>query len=64
MAEFSWLSRSPLEHALVVGAHGARDAEPGISLTEIRNFDLIQVMARRGKGAELANAAKARFGMA
>lgn len=64
MAEFSWVSRSPLEHALVVGAYGARDVEPGISLTEIRNFDLIQVMARRGKGAELARTAKARFGMA
>ncbi|RWP67437.1 sarcosine oxidase subunit gamma family protein [Mesorhizobium sp.] len=64
MAKISWLSRSPLEHALVVGAHGARDVAPGISLTEIRNFDLIQVMARRGKGAELASAAKARFGMA
>ncbi|RWK56665.1 MAG: sarcosine oxidase subunit gamma [Mesorhizobium sp.] len=64
MAEISWISRSPLEHALVVGAYGARDVAPGISLTEIRNFDLIQIMARRGKGAELANAAKARFGMA
>ncbi|RWN32370.1 sarcosine oxidase subunit gamma [Mesorhizobium sp.] len=64
MAEFSWASRSPLEHALVVGAYGARDVEPGISLTEIRNFDLIQVMARRGKGAELASAAEVRFGVA
>ncbi|WP_192361988.1 sarcosine oxidase subunit gamma family protein [Mesorhizobium mediterraneum] len=64
MAEISWISRSPLEHVLVVGAYGARDVAPGISLTEIRNFDLIQIMARRGKGAELANAAKARFGMA
>jgi methylglutamate dehydrogenase subunit D len=64
VAEFSWLSSSPLEHVLVVGAHGAREVALGISLTEIRNFDLIQIMARRGKGAELANAAKARFGMA
>ncbi|MEI8699325.1 MULTISPECIES: sarcosine oxidase subunit gamma family protein [unclassified Mesorhizobium] len=64
MAEFSWVSRSPLEHALVVGDYGARDVEPGISLTEIRNFDLVQVMARRGKGAELASAAEVRFGMA
>ncbi|BCH18487.1 MULTISPECIES: sarcosine oxidase subunit gamma [unclassified Mesorhizobium] len=64
MAEFSWLPRSPLEHVLVVGAYGARNVAPGISLTEIRNFDVIQVMARRGKGAELASAAKARFGMA
>ncbi|TIT04211.1 sarcosine oxidase subunit gamma [Mesorhizobium sp.] len=64
MAEFSWVPRSPLEHALAVGAYGARDAKPGISLTEIRNFDLVQVMARRGKGAELASAAEARVGMA
>ncbi|MER8483934.1 sarcosine oxidase subunit gamma family protein [Mesorhizobium sp. M1322] len=64
MADFSWLPRSPLENALVAGAYGARDVAPGISLTEVRNFDLVQVMARRAKGAELANAAKARFGMA
>ncbi|MET3577974.1 sarcosine oxidase subunit gamma [Mesorhizobium robiniae] len=64
MAEFSWVSRSPLEHALVEGAYGARGVTPGISLTEIRNFDLIQIMARRGKAADLASDAKARFGMA
>lgn len=64
MADFSWAPRSPLEHALVAGAHGARGVEAGVSLTEIRNFDLIQVMARRGQAAELAKAAKARFGVA
>ena len=64
MAEFSWAPRSPLEYALVAGARGARGIEAGVSLTEIRNFDLIQVMARRGKGAELAKAAMARFGVA
>nr|WP_250888698.1 sarcosine oxidase subunit gamma family protein [Mesorhizobium sp. dw_380] len=64
VAEFSWVSRSPLEHALVAGAHGARGGEAGVSLTEIRNFDLIQVMARRGKAVDLANAAKERFGVA
>jgi sarcosine oxidase subunit gamma len=63
VVEFSWAPRSPLEHALVTGAHGTRGIEAGVSLTEIRNFDLIQVMARRGKGAELAKAAKARFGV-
>ena len=62
VAEFSWAPRSPLEHALVAGAYGAGDG-PGVSLTEIRNFDLIQVMARRGNAAELAKAAKARFGV-
>jgi heterotetrameric sarcosine oxidase gamma subunit len=64
VAEFSWAPRSSLEKALVTGAHGARGIEAGVSLTEVRNFDLIQVMARRGKGAELAKAAMARFGVA
>jgi methylglutamate dehydrogenase subunit D len=64
VAEFSWAPRSPLEHALVVGVHGARATNPGISLTEIRNFGLIQVMARRGRSGDLANAAHALFGVA
>ncbi|MGX7871791.1 sarcosine oxidase subunit gamma [Mesorhizobium sp. ORM6] len=63
MAEFSWDVRSPLEKALIPGAYGAR-GEAGVSLTEIRNFDLVQVMARRGKAAEVAKVAKARFGVA
>lgn len=63
MAEFSWDVRSPLERALVVGPYGA-PGDAGVSLTEIRNFDLIQVMARRGKAAEMSKAAKARFGAA
>lgn len=64
MAEFSWDIRSPLERALAAGAHGAGGIEAGVSLTEIRNFDLIQVMARRGKAADMAMVAKARFGVA
>jgi heterotetrameric sarcosine oxidase gamma subunit len=63
VAEFSWDARSPIDRALVVGPHGAQ-GDAGVSLTEIRNFDLVQVMARRGKGAELAKAAMARFGVA
>ncbi|MDX8539188.1 sarcosine oxidase subunit gamma family protein [Mesorhizobium abyssinicae] len=63
MAEFSWDIRSPLDRALVAGPYGAR-GEAGVSLTEIRNFDLVQVMARRGKATEMAAAAKARFGVA
>ncbi|CAN7340929.1 sarcosine oxidase subunit gamma [Mesorhizobium caraganae] len=63
MAEFSWDVRSPLDRALVAGAYGAR-GDAGVSLTEIRNFDLVQVMARRGKAADMAKAAKARFGVA
>ncbi|MFC3321877.1 sarcosine oxidase subunit gamma [Mesorhizobium cantuariense] len=62
MAEFSWEARGPLEHALVAGPYGAA-GEAGIALTEIRNFDLVQVMARRGKASGMAEAAWARFGV-
>ncbi|TPO04362.1 sarcosine oxidase subunit gamma [Mesorhizobium sp. B1-1-5] len=63
MAEFSWEVRSPLDRALVTGSYGAQ-GDAGVSLTEIRNFDLVQVMARRGKAGETARAAQARFGIA
>ncbi|ETA71785.1 sarcosine oxidase subunit gamma [Mesorhizobium loti] len=63
MAEFSWDVRSPLDRALAVEGYGAH-GDAGVTLTEIRNFDLIQVMARRGKAAEMAKAAKGRFSVA
>jgi methylglutamate dehydrogenase subunit D len=64
VADFSWTPRSPLEHALVVGPYGARQESPGVSLTEIRDFGLIQVMARRSRSGDLANAARAHIGAA
>lgn len=63
VAEFSWDVRSPLDRALVAGAYGAPGGA-GVSLTEIRNFHLVQVMARRGRTGEMAGAAKAHFGVA
>jgi heterotetrameric sarcosine oxidase gamma subunit len=63
VVEFSWVARSPLENALLTGAHGARGIEAGVSLTEIRDFDLVQIMTRRGKGAELANISRSHFGV-
>ncbi|BCG96374.1 sarcosine oxidase subunit gamma [Mesorhizobium sp. 131-2-1] len=60
MAEFSWDIRSPLDRTLVAGPYGGH-GDAGVSLTEIRNFDLVQVMARRGK--EMAKAATACFGV-
>ena len=39
-------------------------ARPASALTEIRNFGLVQVMARRGRSGDLAAAAQAHFGVA
>ena len=64
MAEFSWARpQSAGARARRRPAWRAR-GEAGVSLTEIRNFGLVQVMARRGRSADLANAAQAHFGVA
>lgn len=63
MADFSWTTQSPLKKALVPGRHGAAGAEAGVTLTEMRDIVLVQVMARRGKAAETAKAAKKLFGV-
>lgn len=63
VADFSWDIRSPLDRALVAGPYGAQ-GDAGVALTEIRDFDLVQVMARRGKAGEMVKVAQARFGIA
>ncbi|MCA0277946.1 MAG: sarcosine oxidase subunit gamma [Proteobacteria bacterium] len=63
MADFSWTTQSPLKKALVPGRHGAAGATAGVTLTEMRDIVLMQVMARRGKAAETAKAAKKLFGV-
>ena len=64
MAEFAWVSASPLSNVLVAGRHGAAHAEPGVRLEERRDLSLVQVMARRGTWAAAAQAAERLFGAA
>ncbi|WP_269932798.1 sarcosine oxidase subunit gamma [Aminobacter sp. HY435] len=63
MADFSWNTQSPLQRALVAGHHGVPALQAGVVLTEVRNIVLVQVMARRGKAADTAKAAKKLFGI-
>lgn len=63
MAEFSWNTQSPLEKALVPGRHGVAGTQAGVTLEELRDISLIQVMVRRGKVAETVTAAKKLFGI-
>lgn len=63
MADLSWDVRSPISRALVAGHYGAQ-GDAGVLIKEIRNFGLVQVMARRGKAPEMATAARTRFGVA
>ncbi|MEW6630510.1 MAG: sarcosine oxidase subunit gamma family protein [Pseudomonadota bacterium] len=63
MAEFSWNTQSPLESALVPGHHGATATQGGVTLEELRDISLVQIMARRGRMVETATAARTVFGI-
>lgn len=64
MAELSWVATTPLAHVLKSGRHGADAGAAGVVFTQLRDFELLQIMARRGKAAALAKAAKQQFGVA
>ncbi len=62
MAEFSWDPTTPLSRVLVAGRHGESAGSAGVSLTELRDFELVQIMARRGQSEAAAQAAAREFG--
>jgi methylglutamate dehydrogenase subunit D len=59
--DFSWPSRSPLQTA--IAARSIAKQRAGVSLAELRDFELAQVMVRRGKWTEAAAASQAHFGV-
>jgi sarcosine oxidase subunit gamma len=61
--DFTWETQSPLRKALVPGRHGAGTGAAGVTLREVRDIALVQVMARRGQAAATAKAAKKLFGI-
>lgn len=63
MPELSWTTLSPLQGALVRGRHGEQNGDAGILLSELRDFALVQVMARRGKWPEVVKVAMTHFGV-
>ena len=63
MADIVWKAHSPLQSRLVPGRFGASLAQPGIRLTDIRAFSLVQIMARRGQWDATTRAAKTCFGI-
>lgn len=63
MADFSWNAQSPLQQALIPGRHGGAGTQVGITIDEVPDVSLVQVMARRGKAAETIKATKKLFGI-
>jgi sarcosine oxidase subunit gamma len=64
VADFTWTARSALQHTAIAGRHGAATQKPGVVLSEVRDFDLVLILAQRGKWAATAKAIKAHFGVA
>ncbi|RUM97577.1 sarcosine oxidase subunit gamma [Pseudaminobacter arsenicus] len=63
MAEFVWHAVSPLQHSFTPGRMGETADAAGVRMAEIRNFNLVQIFARRGQWSAVAKAAKAHFGV-
>jgi heterotetrameric sarcosine oxidase gamma subunit len=64
VADYLWSVGSPLRKAFVPGRQGVLSGEAGVFLAELTGFSLVQVMARRGRWADTAKAAKAHYGVA
>ncbi|HEY4192452.1 MAG TPA: sarcosine oxidase subunit gamma family protein [Mesorhizobium sp.] len=64
MADFNWTARSPLQRLAVPGHYGVETRTPGIVLSEVRGFDLVLILARRGQWAATAKAVGTHFGVA
>lgn len=63
MADFVWHSVSPLQHAFTPGRMGETAGPAGVRMAEIRDFNLVQIFARRGQWPAVAKAAKAHYGV-
>jgi methylglutamate dehydrogenase subunit D len=63
VVDFVWNARSPLQQAVVPGKAGAIVAFAGVKLAEIRDFDLVQIFARRGQREATAKAVKKHYGV-
>jgi sarcosine oxidase subunit gamma len=61
VADFTWTATSPLQHATRPSRHGAAVQQPGIVLSEVRDFSLVLILARRGQWSATAKAAKELF---
>lgn len=62
MAELSWQATTPLSRIYKAGHHGAQGAA-GLAMREATDFELIQVMARRGQWSAVEQASKDSYGV-
>ena len=62
MVELDWIATTPLSRIHVAGRHGAAQGAAGVTLAELTDFELVQVMARRGQWGAVAQACAEAYG--
>ena len=64
MAELDWTATTPLSRIYAAGRHGLKEGAAGLSMAELTDFELVQVMARRGQWDAVTQAGAEIFGKA
>jgi heterotetrameric sarcosine oxidase gamma subunit len=62
VVELSWTATTPLSRIYSPGSHGATKTPARLSMAELTDFELVQVMARRGLWSPTDQACKEAYG--
>ena len=64
MVELDWIATTPLSRIYSAGRHGVKEGAAGLAMAELTDFELLQVMARRGQWGAVAQACTEAYGKA
>ena len=64
MVELTWNATTPLSRIYAAGRHGVEESAAGLAMAELGDFELVQVMARRGQWGAVAQACAQAYGKA
>ena len=64
MVELDWIATTPLSRIYSAGRHGVKEGAAGLAMAELGDFELVQVMARRGQWGAVAQACTEAYGKA
>lgn len=62
MVELNWIATTPLSRIYAAGRHGVKEGAAGLAMTELNDFELVQVMARRGQWSAVVQACTEAYG--
>lgn len=62
MAELTWNETAPLQAVADARRHGVAEGDAGVSAGELRGFQLVLLLARRGQSSAMRKTAKTQFG--